>query len=75
MICDFMELYLYLIDDFLIPYCQKLKASDFVPRMRVSKLVKNGFRSGSAQAVPGVCLMSVFWLCFKTANPESSLNF
>ena len=30
LICDFMELYRYLIDDFLIQYCRKLKASDFI---------------------------------------------
>jgi CRISPR-associated protein Cas1 len=29
LICDFMELYRYLIDDFLIEYCKKLKPSDF----------------------------------------------
>jgi CRISPR-associated protein Cas1 len=30
LICDFMELYRYLVDDFLIQYCKKLKPSDFI---------------------------------------------
>lgn len=30
LICDFMELYRYLIDDFLIERCQKLRKKDFV---------------------------------------------
>jgi CRISPR-associated endonuclease Cas1 len=30
LICDFMELYRYLIDDFVIQYCQKLSKKDFI---------------------------------------------
>jgi CRISPR-associated protein Cas1 len=30
LICDFMELYRYLIDDFVIQYCKKLKKRDFI---------------------------------------------
>lgn len=30
MVCDFQELYRYLIDDFLIGRCQKLRKKDFV---------------------------------------------
>jgi hypothetical protein len=30
MVCDFQELYRYLIDDFLIEQCQKLRKKDFV---------------------------------------------
>jgi hypothetical protein len=30
MVCDFQELYRYLIDDFLIERCQKLRKKDFV---------------------------------------------
>jgi len=30
--CDFMELYRYFIDDFLIQYCQKLGKADFKTR-------------------------------------------
>lgn len=30
LICDFMELYRYLIDDFIIQYCRKLKRQDFI---------------------------------------------
>ena len=29
-VCDFQELYRYLIDDFAIEYCRGVKASDFV---------------------------------------------
>jgi CRISPR-associated endonuclease Cas1 len=29
LVCDFMELYRYLIDDFLIEYCRKLHSKDF----------------------------------------------
>jgi CRISPR-associated endonuclease Cas1 len=30
LICDFMELYRYLVDDFVIQYCKGLKKKDFV---------------------------------------------
>jgi CRISPR-associated protein Cas1 len=30
LICDFMELYRYLIDDFVIDYCKKLQKRDFI---------------------------------------------
>ena len=30
LICDFMELYRYLVDDFVIQYCTKINAKDFV---------------------------------------------
>jgi CRISPR/Cas system-associated endonuclease Cas1 len=30
LVCDFMELYRYLIDDFLIEGCRKLRSSDFI---------------------------------------------
>jgi len=30
LICDFMELYRYLIDDFVIQYCQRLQKKDFI---------------------------------------------
>ena len=29
MVCDFMELYRHLVDDFLIEYCKNLKPDDF----------------------------------------------
>ena len=29
LVCDLMELYRYLIDDFLIDYCRKIKPTDF----------------------------------------------
>jgi CRISPR/Cas system-associated endonuclease Cas1 len=30
LVCDFEEIYRYLIDDYLMAYCQKLKSKDFV---------------------------------------------
>jgi CRISPR-associated protein Cas1 len=30
LVCDFQELYRYLIDDFLIQYCEKLRKKDFI---------------------------------------------
>ena len=30
LVCDFQELYRYLIDDFVIDYCKTVKASNFV---------------------------------------------
>ena len=32
LVCDFVELYRYLIDDFVIQYCQKLKPRDFAAK-------------------------------------------
>ena len=32
LVCDFQELYRYLIDDFLIQYCKKLKKKDFTTK-------------------------------------------
>ena len=29
LVCDFMELYRYLVDDFLVEYCRNLKPKDF----------------------------------------------
>lgn len=44
LICDFMELYRYLIDDFLIQYCKKLKPSDFVLKTESLSNKKKGKR-------------------------------
>ena len=30
LVCDFQELYRYLVDDFLIQYCQRLRRKDFI---------------------------------------------
>jgi CRISPR-associated protein Cas1 len=32
LVCDFMELYRYLVDNFLIEYCQTLRAKDFIAK-------------------------------------------
>jgi CRISPR/Cas system-associated endonuclease Cas1 len=44
LVCDFQELYGYLIDDFLIQYCQKLKAKDFVVKTEDLTRKKRGKR-------------------------------
>ena len=36
LVCDFMELYRYLIDDFVIDYCKNLTAKDFVVKTEKS---------------------------------------
>jgi CRISPR/Cas system-associated endonuclease Cas1 len=35
LVCDFEEIYRYLVDDFLIRYSQKLKPKDFIARTEV----------------------------------------
>lgn len=42
--CDFQELYRYLIDDFLIQYCQKLKKKDFTMKSELISKNKIGYR-------------------------------
>jgi CRISPR-associated endonuclease Cas1 len=44
LVCDFMELYRYLIDDFLIEYCRKLKREDFIVKTENSTRNRKGKR-------------------------------
>lgn len=44
LVCDFMELYRYLIDDFLIQHCQKLKRDDFIVKSEVLSRKRQGKR-------------------------------
>jgi CRISPR-associated protein Cas1 len=44
LVCDFMELYRYLIDDFLVDYCRKLKPKDFIVKSENSTRKKIGKR-------------------------------
>ncbi|MCW3976822.1 MAG: CRISPR-associated endonuclease Cas1 [Candidatus Bathyarchaeota archaeon] len=44
LVCDFMELYRYLIDDFLIQYLQKLKRSDFIVKSEMLSRKRQGKR-------------------------------
>jgi len=44
LVCDFQELYRYLIDDFLIQYCQKLKRTDFIVKSEVLSRKRQGKR-------------------------------
>jgi len=44
LVCDFMELYRCLIDDFLIQYLQKLKRSDFIVKSEVLSRKRQGKR-------------------------------
>ena len=36
LVCDFQELYRYLIDDFLINYCQRIIKRDFTVKTEVT---------------------------------------
>ena len=47
MVCDFMELYRYLVDDFVIGYCQDLTPRDFVAKREMvgKKMAKRIFLS------------------------------
>ena len=42
LVCDFQELYRYLIDDFLIRYCSKINKRDFVTENRGRKQEEEG---------------------------------
>ena len=44
LVCDFMELYRYLIDDFLIEYCRGLSAKDFIIKTEKIGRKKQGKR-------------------------------
>jgi CRISPR-associated protein Cas1 len=44
LICDFQELYRYLIDDFLIQYCQNLKNKDFIVKTETISRKRKGKR-------------------------------
>lgn len=44
LVCDFMELYRYLIDDFLIEYCRNLSSKDFIIKTENLARKKKGKR-------------------------------
>jgi len=44
LVCDFMELYRYLVDDFLIEYCRTLSTNDFIVKTEYSTRKKQGKR-------------------------------
>ncbi len=44
LVCDFMELYRYLIDDYLLDFCRGLRAKDFVVKSEVANRNKRGKR-------------------------------
>ncbi len=44
LVCDFMELYRYIIDDFLIEYCRTLNPKDFIVKTENSTRKKMGKR-------------------------------
>ena len=44
MICDFMELYRYLVDDFVIQYCRKLNRKDFIVKSEDFSTKRKGKR-------------------------------
>ena len=44
MVCDFQELYRHLMDDFLIQYCQNLKANEFIVKAELVSRTRQGQR-------------------------------
>jgi CRISPR/Cas system-associated endonuclease Cas1 len=44
LVCDFQELYRYLIDDFLINYCQRKSKKDFKMKIESANHSKKGKR-------------------------------
>jgi hypothetical protein len=50
LICDFQELYRYLIDDFLITYCQQVSKKDFKMKSESASHGKKGKREYLADA-------------------------
>jgi CRISPR-associated protein Cas1 len=44
LVCDFQELYRYLIDDFLIQYCQKINKRDFITKTENANRKRKGKR-------------------------------
>lgn len=44
LVCDFMELYRYLMDDFLIEYCRGLSIKDFIVKTEILGRKKQGKR-------------------------------
>jgi CRISPR-associated endonuclease Cas1 len=44
LVCDFMEIYRFMIDDFLIQYCRKLKTKDFIMKYEALSRHKIGKR-------------------------------
>jgi len=44
LICDFQDLYRYLIDEFLIEYCQKLRKKDFIMKWEKQSRKRKGKR-------------------------------
>jgi len=44
LVCDFQELYRYLIDDFLIRYCQRLRKKDFILKWETFSKKRKGKR-------------------------------
>lgn len=44
LVCDFQELYRYLIDDFLIQYCQRISKKDFVTKTENANRKREGKR-------------------------------
>jgi CRISPR/Cas system-associated endonuclease Cas1 len=44
LICDFMELYRYIVDDFLVQYCRDLEKKDFVMKKEDFSKNKKGKR-------------------------------
>jgi len=44
LVCNFQELYRYLIDDFLIQYCQRINQKDFITKIENANRKRKGKR-------------------------------
>jgi hypothetical protein len=44
LVCDFQELYRYLLDDLVIQYCQKIAEKDFITKAEMQSRNKRGKR-------------------------------
>jgi len=56
LICDFQELYRYLIDDFLIGYCQRINKMDFTVKTEVVNRRRTGKREVLSKSETGEIL-------------------
>jgi CRISPR/Cas system-associated endonuclease Cas1 len=44
LVCDLQEIYRYLVDDFIVQYCQELKSSDFTTKVEDASKNRKGKR-------------------------------
>ena len=77
LVCDFMELYRYLVYDFLIDYCQKLRSKDFITKTETVGRKKQGKREYLTDQVTRRFTRKLenslnLWLKFQELNRENN---